>query len=461
MSWEFEQGFTGQAPQLDTGYKYTNPSTGTVTSFAPAAYTNYLTVNVNGDVWVFAYNSRMVEAIVYNTWDYANVDYEKLSYHYYFSNAYDFNLEPIFLRPSNGLPEDELDVPYDFNGVKGPAILSSGTGGLSVTQWYNKLYMLGGNGIHKWDIETRAYEGLVTSIPPIQTGETIECTGIWPVMEDQVAGSNLCASNGKLFVTSVNLTNAEQQRVFMYDISTDTWIHNIIPGKHQLTNRFIMDGLDGYVWLTSKNNHSLVKISNSDGAITATVSIHRHPYCMMVNQSKEVYVAGDVNVKLVSILNQTSNASVSFCTGSTVTNQFYDAEGYLWFMQEDPPTPVPPPPDPTPVSRFARVRKSDLHTVLDSDGYKASDGTIVENPDGAKLLNNMGDIMSGVITKPLTYERYENGAFVTYNVKPYVFVISKTGAIKAFRCSALIRKNKYKVRGTAMIACGAQAYYGD
>lgn len=459
MSWSFEQGFVGQAPTMDPGYTY-NVGGEQISTHPPQAYTNYNVVNVNGDVWVFSTNSRMIEVTVYNTWDSANEDYEKLTYPYYFDKHYGFQIAKIYERHPSGLPEDEFAEPYDYNHTIG-AVLEPGSPVIYVTQWYDKLYVLRSNTILKWDIETRAYEGIVTVIPPVQIGEYIDCSGTCPDLESQVAGSNLCAANGKLFLTSVNLTNAEQQRVFMYDIAANTWVHNIIPGKHQTSERFIVDGLDGFVWVTSKNNHAVVKVSAETGLPTASVRIHRHPYAMHVNQSKEVYVAGDYNVRLVSLLNQSTGASASFCTGASVINRFFDSGGYMWFLQEDDPVVAASTTPPTPVSRFARVRKSDLHATIDSDGYKSGDGEIVDIPAGAKLDTNMGNIMSGVITKALSYERFENGGFVTYNVKPYVFIISKTGAIKAFRCSALVRPNKYITRGTAMIAVGAQAYYGD
>ena len=68
--------------------------------------------------------------------------------------------------------------------------------------------------------------------------------------------------------------------------------------------------------------------------------------------------------------------------------------------------------------------------------------------------------LHGFVTPPLSFEVWNGSAFVSKTVKPYVFFSTST-ALYACRLSSLVRVNSMEVLGTAMIATGAQNYYGD
>lgn len=371
------------------------------------------------------------------------------------------------------------------------------------TSCYDKVYVLVNNSILQYSAETLIPEGIIATVP-------------------QTASSNICAVKNKIYVSALEKNSDETQNLWIYDLTAGTWSSTVLPGRHQLLRRHIIDGLDGSVWITNRNNHSIIRVNIDSNAVSATIRVNRHPYRLSVNQSKELFVASDciddwvprkfydpelvggtvgnagggfvdmttgtpyslvdtedVTDGMITTINQADNSQVNLgaarCNGYSGDSKYWDpatvptdkdffddGQGYIWFVTD---------------GQMGRLKKTDLElkctfSQKDSAATKADynmipdHGTITRfwpeiSIDSVSGTSETRTIMSSLVTPPIHYQRYENGVFVDYDVKPYIFIITAAGTVYGARLSALVRKNKYIVRGTAMIAIGDQQYYGE
>ena len=151
--------------------------------------------------------------------------------------------------------------------------------------------------------------------------------------------SKIAAANGKLWMVSSKVDANDRQTLYTYEIATDTWTSQAIPGRRQLTDpRDIIDGLDGSIYITDANEHGIHEYDHVTNAYVAFHRINRHPYRLSVNQSKTVYVTSDAsslyNGGMVNTFNQTTNAVASFCGAGGDHDVLCDDEraGYVWMI---------------------------------------------------------------------------------------------------------------------------------
>jgi len=546
MSWEWEQDFTS-----------------TVESAS-----EYEAIFVNGDIWVFNEGKttdpnwkntwlnqndepmdvlRGLSLTIYNYWNSMNgntsnkdfpyyndqtqsytahpshltTDYERLTYHFYFDNntheIYKNRIDLICCNADSITDDDKS--PYTNYG-----------GNLSATKWHDRVYLLNGQDILEFDVTKKQ---LVSSLAQLWGRKTVVPAGVVTDSEENCVfvpgtgsietiiqkttettpNSNLCAANGKLYVTTLEYhPETYQQWLYIYNIATDEWKTVALPGRHQGAKRHIVDGLDGFVWITAKNSHSIIKVNVNTDEVVATIRINRHPYKMTVNQGKQLFVASDPQDKtsrllyhpdlatlvgsgslegasgyivvsggfkvidtkdttsgMITLVDQSANTQSAYASGKCdgKGDFFDDGNGYLWFVTDN---------------HYGRLNKS---TKEIKTTFKASEGAVKAEvladaipmiPDNSSIIDNIqhgvmdgikiGDagseptILKALVTPQFTYQRWNGFTFVDITVKPYLFLILD-GEVRMFRLSAFVRKNKYIHRGTAMIAIGDQAFYGD
>lgn len=481
MSWEFEQKFTRTVTFADPGSF--DPGMKLFTGSQP--YTDTAALWSGRDLWVFMSNARFFELAVFNVWDSGNTNYEKLTYHYYFDNG-TFSLREVFRKSEVKDEQDENTGEW-----KGGIYHTTTSARISAAKWYDKIYSLHGTkDIFVWDIETKEFSPTPITLPSIEASTTFQ---------QLTAKSNICAANNKLYIATNEQTSGEQQRLAIYDLATQQWTLVALPGRHQTQDRHIVDGNDGYVWVTSKNNHTIIKVSTTTNTVEATLRINRHPYRLSANQSKDLFVASDpgpdkVTRKYyepgsspgliattggmivasnagwtpvdtedptdgqVSIVNQTTNGQSAYaaarCNGQLKDKDFYDdGQGFLWFVTD---------------KHIGRLKKSDKEMKC---SFTKTDSTAQGEPQYEMIPQNSeivyplnGTVYASVVSPRFGYQRWNGAAFEDVDVKPYLYAVTVSGTaltVNAVRLSALVRKNKYIHRTTAMIAVGQQAYYGD
>lgn len=368
-------------------------------------------------------------------WD-SRTDYEHLSSGYNFDNG------------TFGLASNPGYIVYPFvEGLNHTNVF--------IAAYFNKVYVLAKDHILRIDSDTRLPEGIITTVP-------------------QSASSNICVVKNKIYVSGLEQNSDETQKLHIFNTDSSTWSSVSLPGRHQKLRRHIIDGLDGSVWITNRNNHGIIRVSIETDAVLATIRVNRHPYRLSVNQSKELFVASDamdgwiprkfydpdlvggtvssvgggqvdgiagtpykivdtedVTDGMITTINQADNSQVNLaaarCNGysndgkywdpqTTPTDKdfFDDGQGYIWVVTD---------------GQMGRLKKTDLElkttfSEKESTAKSAQYNMIPDNGTITRFVPEGQTIMSSLVTPPIQYQRYENGSFVDYNVKPYIFAIT-------------------------------------
>jgi hypothetical protein len=347
------------------------------------------------DVWV----ANGTQCHVFSYWD-ENSEYEYLDQNYYFTR----NVVDLHLVQS-----------LDTGAVR------------KLATWNEKMYLLKDLTIDVWDVPTRAFVETIT-LPQ----------GVQPV---------ICAGSNKLWVVTLAVDDVtDQQSLLSYDLISEEWTSRFIAGRKQFLNRDIVDGLDGFIYVTSFNDHAIVQFSAATGTAISTFRINRHPYKLHVNQNKDVWVISDAGMDplegMVSKFNQTTEVSTNFAAAGGRMASFWDDEvqDQLWYIGG--------------VVKLGRLDKTTndfRFTQGDALGY-----TISLDDYGIEPAS----IEYGIVTPQLTYEKWNGSSFDTVTVRPYLFFIGGN-KLHAARLTAMVRVNSIEVLGTAIIATKAQNYYGD
>lgn len=313
--------------------------------------------------------------------------------------------------------------------------ISHGTLVNAMVCWNNKMFVKSGDSITAYNTTTYAAVGTTINAPVSMQNE-------------------MCLANNKLWFVSADsdqsssvdgIPASDCQQLYYYDLINSTWSAPIlIPGKKQYTTRRMVDGLDGYLYITGLNDHSIVKFT-TDGVYVGTYRINRHPYFVQVNQDKVVYVVSDAQSDvlkgMVSTFDQSTNTSTNYAAACGTIEYMADSgAGQLVYIGGTP--------------KVALLNKSDKKIK-----YASQDPESDDYVPGAALEYGMTPL-HGLVTPPLSFEAWDGTTFVTKTVKPYMFT-STSSAVYAHRLSSLVCVNSMEVLGTAMIATGAQNYYGD
>lgn len=294
----------------------------------------------------------------------------------------------------------------------------------------------------------------VLSGAEIKAYSTTTYTQIGSVITTPVAmQSEMCIANNKIWFVSLNsdqtsslagIVASDCQQLYFYDLISQTWSSPVlIPGKKQYITRKLVDGLDGYIYITGMNDHAVVKFSTS-GAYVGTYRVNRHPYLLHANQNKDVFVVSDAQSDIlkgmVSVFDQSTNTSSNFAAACGTIEYMADVgDGRLVYVGGTP--------------KLAILNKSDKKLKYVQD--PASEDFV----PGAAIQLAVTPLR-GLVTPSLTFDVWTGSAFASKTVKPYVF-FSTSSTLYAARLSSLVRVNSMDVLGTAMIATGAQNYYGD
>lgn len=314
--------------------------------------------------------------------------------------------------------ESTLNIPYYFDNqtVTLPeqfAIFSANTFTiLSMVKYGSAVYILfltpsGTFGIVPIDIQTHI-AGATISLPFVSS----------------LIGSNLFAVSGHLVISTLETDAADKNLLRVYKLSNSTWYQYSIESKKQMDMRHIVDGLDNSFFITAKNDHGIVEFNTQTG-VQQLHKINRHPYKLGVNQNKDIWVLSDLNNGncLLTLYNQSSATGVPFCSfdgNSTVLDDLRTQR--LWGVG----------------ATTTRVDKTSLDGV--SAGVSAREG---------------------ILTNQYTYDRYDptTDTIIPTTVRPYL-VLRTDSNVYMYRATSLIAVNSSEVLATAMIATGAQGYYG-
>lgn len=397
------------------------------------------------DIWVSGFKSTPTDSkiFVYGYWD-QNSQYEYLGWQYYFDEN---TSNPLYLY-------NTIDV--------GTKIVKD------MVYWSGKMYvLLDDNTINIYDVTTKSL--ITTKTPPV----TVQ--------------PRLIAANNKIWMVSIDVTTTDQQVLHWYNILTNTWGSNNILGRKQDKTRDMVDGYDGYLYITSMNNHAIVKVDTTTGAMMTWYSINRHPYKLMATQDKDVYIASDSQwnppktkhtttttwnspyshpvggtgselgitpiafMGMVSKMNQTTyDVTHASAACGTISDFSIDpTTGYMWsaykWKDENNPTYGLGRTNTT-NNDFRYTHGSDNGSLYNGDHYT------IEGP-GINPMRSM-------LIPSFTYQKWNGSGFDNITVHSYLVNIQGT-SIFAIRLNSMVRENWFSVLGTGMIGTGDQLYIGD
>lgn len=368
------------------------------------------------DMWVVSHSRERLYAQSFNHWD-SNDQY--IDENSYFGNAvHALRRSAIIKVWSLDSDDDGLDDNGNVTGASNPAF------------WYDHVYVMAytssGTKLFKININTK--EVIQIDAPYVGTHPHIVCANnkVWTCFDAPygVAGTLYC-----------------------FDIATSQWsAGTVLPGRSQGIPRQMVDGLDGKLLITAHNEHSVIVVNTSTGAVVGSHRVNRHPYAITANQDKQVYVVSDKQFTplegMVSYFDQMNNVSTPFAVACGSMACIEDnGKGYLWYGGLN--------------AKLGRLRKSDLDFRY--VGGEAPGFTI----DLQSLINANPNANTFIKSAPaLTYIKWDDPAFHEVHVEPYIYVTIDT-AVYAFRDTAMVRKNTTRIRATAMISIGSTKYYGD
>lgn len=336
------------------------------------------------------------------------------------------------------LDEEYLAIEYQLdNGLfamKEVATIDHGTAVDVMSYWNGTMLVLSGAEVKAYSTTTYAQVGSTITTPvAMQPNMCVANNKIWFVslLSDQTSSPN-------------GVVTSDCQQLYYYDLISQSWSTPVlIPGKKQFITRAIVDGLDGHIYVTALNDHAIVKFTTT-GAYVGTYRINRHPYALHANQNKDVFIVSDAQTDvlkgMVSIFDQATNASTNFAAACGTIEYMADVgDGRLVYVGGTP--------------KMAILNKSDKKIKY------VQDPTSDDFVPGAALQLAVTPL-HGLVTPALIIDVWNGSGFDSRTIKPYVF-FSTTSALYAARLSSLVRVNSMDVLGTAMIATGAQNYYGD
>lgn len=321
---------------------------------------------------------------------------EYLDYNYYFDTHI------------HTLPKETIDISAEH------------TSPTDMCVWYDSVFILENSKLSFWNKHSGSYIGQTTV----------------PVMCFQ----RMCAANGKIWLTTMGIDGNDRQRVYFYDIATDTWSYTVIPGKKQTEMRDLIDGLDGNVFITAFNEHAVKRFNTTTGAYVDTTRVNRHPYRLSVNQDKDLFVMSENG--MVSKITQPAMVVSNICGTLESVDSMYDTGTHYWFFGLG--------------AQMLRLDKStyDAKTVLGPNV-----GSRITFDKYLTLGGASGAAQKGIVAPTFYYEKWNGSSLVPVTVKPYAVYYSG-GFTYAARLTSLVRVNSTSVLGTAMISTGDQDYYG-
>ena len=337
------------------------------------------------NIWV----SKGSDIYVYGFWD-QNSDYEYLTQNYYFDNI--------------------LNILYEYQ------IINVGVNIVNIVHCGNQMIVQTTTGIKIYDKET----GILS------TSLTIS-------IKDKI-----CIANNRIWYIIPNTDMETQDVLYYYDLLTSTTSSPItLSGRPQTQPRFLIDGLSDWLYITARNDHSILRINKVTGNIDGVHLINRHPYLMYITQDKELYVISDeVSPGAISKFEQvTFTSSIISSSLNNVTSFVIDEEQqHAWQTG----------------AKVARTKLSNLtyrYVGGDSSGYNM---IIPYSPD------------KFVISPKFVYDLWNGTTTTQITVRPYIWFIDvTTGKVVCARLNSMIRDNSYEVLGTAIIGVGSQIYYGE
>ncbi len=280
--------------------------------------------------------------------------------------------------------------------------------------------------------------------------------------------------------------------------------------RHQTVRADIVNGYNGYIYITSWNKHSVLKY-NYVGQLVSNINVNANPYKLRVDETnRRIYVAShagmiswidsdtDVVTHAHSTAQEYGEAPYQTITSDGVITDFaLTNDGYLWYITIDERSNFPIDSgkwetfDPEAVSNAVGITNSlgkiELSTnkhvftklfesgqvtkyasptgvseILESNGIALETAT-VSFPDKDYYIAPLPDVKPDrvLVTQGFTYQHWNGTSIDTITVSPYLFVLGESSLMAARLVNELCRESSISVKGHTMISQTPYDYTGD
>lgn len=307
--------------------------------------------------------------------------------------------------------------------------------------------------IRKW-VDT-VYLRIGTTIVPY----TFNTSGDWvagiAINLPEACHPNFYIANNKLWVATTGVDANDRNSLYAYDLLTSSWSAAIpLPGAKQSSQREFVDGLDGFLYVTQRNDHSLFKVNTVTNTVAQIIFTNRHPYKLDADQNKNVYIVSDAQTHylegMVQKMTSTGTVTEVSAAGGDMNSFAVDTTaGKMWYVGSN-----------------ALLGRMDIATG--DYRYLVDEPPDPENPvppGGTILMDLWPDYEPntssfGILTPRFTYQRVVDNVWTSVTVKPYL-VYAVGAKVVAIRTGAMLRVNILEVLGSGIVSSGPQNYIGD
>lgn len=260
---------------------------------------------------------------------------------------------------------------------------------------------------------------------------------------DYGMNSNLLAEAGKLWFMGTYFSDAQPQKMYIYDPVTNTKTANDMMVRPQQARAWLATGYNGAIYHADFNNVSVTKYSASDASYMTQIRMNALPTSMWTTPERRIFVSSYAGM-LTLIDWDDDQMHNDFGTETAITSLIGDPidSAFVWFTRAD-----------------GVLVRLDLNNIkqLETNGEE-SGGEDWE-------INGVGlDTLTYCISTPSF--SYTNTSGTSVTVDAFMFV-SGPGFLKAIRMDpvSLERVTKREVyaemHGQAAVTGGALTYFGE
>lgn len=297
----------------------------------------------------------------------------------------------------------------------------------------DKMYVTNGTNfkeIFEFDINTHLY------VRTINVKETFGGT-------DYGMNSNLLAAAGKLWMVGTFFSDAQPQKMYIYDLATDVKTGNDILVRPQLARSWLAPGYNGAIYITDYNNVSVTKYDVDDASYMTQIRMNALPSSIWTTPERRIFVSSYAGM-LTLIDWDDDQMHNDFGSQDTIMSLVGDPTdgAYAWFVRAD--------------GVLVRYDLNNIEQLETNGGEEGGEDWEINGVGLDQLSYN-------IITPTFTYT---NSLGADQTINPFMFVLGPT-FVKALRMDLthLDRITKRQVfaelNGQAAVTGGALTYFGE
>lgn len=270
--------------------------------------------------------------------------------------------------------------------------------------------------------------------------------------------SNLTIADGKLWCvgsppTDQGRTSSDLNRLYIYTGSSNTWASVEIPVKKQVTKCQVMNGNDGYVYVTNFNNFSVSRFNASTGAFDQTFRTNGYPMTLCTSPDRGVF-SGSYAGMLTKINGLTGEVFNAHSTIDPAIQLVAQGEEYVWFLKIGNEGKLPEGDGNDDNNdgkvRICRLKRADNEVLILKDDVDFPEGVTVGTP------------LSIDVSKPFKYKQFNGTDWYEVNAIPHLFFVDDANKLFMLKLDKFIMvEHQLKIESYSMISTGPNDYMGE